>query len=155
MKFSTGTRFEPDFVCFKAYTNKSCFGLHWCGCVPSKVALDVVANRVCPQKIRVCAFFSATFIFALLSRSVFERNSLLKSVLFMFTSRLRTPRIFPSLCSSNVTIPPDCAPRIIVTLTIFSSKSYARSPFCEHHAAFKSTIPKLPQYTIDEEEEED
>ena len=35
------------------YTRRGRGGHHWCGCVPSKLALDVVANRVWPQYARV------------------------------------------------------------------------------------------------------
>ena len=91
-----------------------------------------------------------------LSRSAFARTSFERSVRFMFTTRERAPRrddaLSPSrgVDASNVTTPPLCAPRIIVTYTIFSSTSNALRPFSEqHHAWFRSTIPKFPHSSCD------
>ena len=155
MKFSTRTLVAPGVFWFCAYTRTACGGDHWCGCVPSNVALDVVAKRVCPTMIRVRDFCLAIFR-PPLSRSAFARTSLERSVRFMFTTRERAPRRAEALSpsrgveASKVTTPPLCAPRIIVTYTIFSSTSNALRPFSEqHHAWFRSTIPKFPHSSCD------
>ena len=123
--------------------------------MPSNVALDVVANRVWPTIMRVT--FCRPIFAPPQSRSAFARTSLLKSVRFMFTTRLLAPRSATaapsprafSRHSSNVTTPPLCAPRIIVTYTIFSNKSNARFPrSLSHHAAFIKIIPKFPHSTV-------
>ena len=91
-----------------------------------------------------------------LSRSAFARTSFERSVRFMFTTRERAPRKDDALSpsrgveASNVTTPPLCAPRIIVTYTIFSNTSKAFLPFSEqHHAWFRRIRPKFPHRSCD------
>mmetsp|Transcript_19820 Transcript_19820/g.32534 ORF Transcript_19820/g.32534 Transcript_19820/m.32534 type:complete len:84 (-) Transcript_19820:573-824(-) len=53
------------------------------------------------------------------------------------------------LIGSNVTTPPDCAPLIMVTLTIFSSTSNAvLPPSIDNHDEFNNNTPKLPQKKV-------
>ena len=50
-KFSTwqrATRRHGSSAWKPRHTARARGGLHWCGCVPSNVAFDVVAKRVCP-----------------------------------------------------------------------------------------------------------
>mmetsp|Transcript_13686 Transcript_13686/g.24744 ORF Transcript_13686/g.24744 Transcript_13686/m.24744 type:complete len:221 (-) Transcript_13686:354-1016(-) len=148
---------------------------HRCGCVPSKLALLDVANRVCPKKPLtnrpppLLILYSDLFhplkfpvslsqlSFATLCRTPFER-----SVRLALTTRDRTPRSGGGLpgdlvaeywVGSKVTTPPDWAPLIIVTLTIFSNTSNAvLPPSIFNQEGFKSNTPKLPQKQISDEE---
>jgi len=79
------------------YVQRTFGGDHWCGCVPSKLAIDDVANRVCP-KYRIGMSYAATgppkqlaiFTFRA-SRSIFARILSDKSVRFELTTRERIP----------------------------------------------------------------
>jgi hypothetical protein len=116
--------------------------------VPSNVALDVVANLVCPEYARTKSFDGRD---APSCASHFLRTSSERSVRLPLTTRVRMPRSWggasplfddPPEPDAYVTTPPLCAPRIIVICTIFSRTSSAS--FVPAHAVLMRITPKLP-----------
>ena len=104
MKCSTFRLVAPGFSCeCTKYTRLGCGGHHWCGCVPSKDALLVVANRVWPLYARTNSLFGRD---APSCASHFLRVSSDNVVRFPLTTRVR----IPFNCGGALTPSGDLAP---------------------------------------------
>ena len=116
-------------------------GDHWCGCVPLRSAIELVAKRVCPWKI--CG--AAPMLHGRTDARPLRSSLSARSVRLPLTTRWRLPTP-PAVRLPRVYVirPADCAPRIIVILIILRSSGATRCLF----DVLSSSSPKFPQKKV-------